>query len=111
MEDTDSTEDEVERNIERLNILIIHEKVETLNKLGFLDYHKMLDLLKDEDEPCCDFGIFVVNDTDLCENIKTGDVIISIEDEDLLESTAAQLKTILNKHINEQIVTITIGRK
>ena len=111
MEDTDSTEDEVERNIESLNILIIHEKVETLNKLGFLDYHKMLDWLKDEDEPCCDFGIFVVNDTDLCENIKTGDVIISIEDEDLLESTAAQLKTILNKHINEQIVTLTIGRK
>ena len=107
----DMDEDVIEGKIEKLNVHVKIMEVGTLMDVDFVDYHKMLNQLNDEEEPCCDFGIFAVvdhSDTDL----STGDVIISVDKEDFLDCTAAQLKTHLlkiNGISNKSKVTIVYG--
>ena len=104
-------EDVIEEKIDKLNIHVKIMEVGTLMRIDFVDYHKMLDQLDDEEEPCCDFGIFAVVDHSAA-NLATGDVIISVDEEDFLDCTAAQLKTHLlkiNGISNKRKVTMVYG--
>ena len=104
-------EDVIEEKIDKLNIHVKIMEVATLMRIDFVDYHKMLDQLDDEEEPCCDFGIFAVVDHRAAD-LATGDVIISLDEEDFLDCTAAQLKTYLlkiNEISNKSKVTIVYG--
>ena len=108
-------EEDIEKQIENLNILVLNTDYETLRRTSFVDYHIMLGQLEEEEEPACDFGIFVSfqTDSDLqsSNRIQFGDFVIALNDEDLLEATAAQLKVLisdLDKNTNHQI---TLGRR
>ena len=95
--------------------MILNINYEILKNVSFVDYHILLDLLEDDEEPSCDFGIFVssTGDSDFqSENlIQFGDLVLSLNDEDLLESTAAQLKVLINNLDGKRTHQITLGRK
>ena len=84
--------------------------VADLLALKLVDFHKMLELLEDEREPVCDFGVFVVQEDEVAE-LRTGDVVISVEEEDCLESTAAQLRNTISRLDRRANVTMTVGRR
>ena len=98
-----------------MNIIILNINYEILKNVSFVDYHILLDLLEDNEEPSCDFGIFVSSkgDSDFqSENlIQFGDLVLSLNDEDLLESTAAQLKVLINNLDGKRNHQLTLGRK
>ena len=93
-------EEDIEKQIESLNILVLNTDYETLRRTSFVDYHIMLGQLEEEEEPACDFGIFVSSQTDSDQQssnqIQFGDFVIALNDEDLLEATAAQLKVLIS---------------
>ena len=94
-------EDDIEKKIENLDVYVTEIDLATLLRIDFVDYHKMLDILDDDEEPCCDFGIFAVNHHHNSDPA-TGDIVISVEDEDFLECTSAQLKSYLEKFKDER---------
>ena len=84
--------------------------VADLLALKLVDFHQMLELLEDDREPVCDFGVFVVQEGEVAE-LRTGDVVISVEEEDCLESTAAQLRNTISRLDRRANVTLTVGRR
>ena len=84
--------------------------VADLLALKLVDFHKMLELLEDDREPVCDFGVFVVQEDEVAE-LRTGDVVISVEEEDCLEATAAQLRNTISRLDRRANVTMTVGRR
>ena len=82
----------------------------------------MLDILKEDEHPVCDFGIYVsgINQTDddngiggreLDCNIRVGDIVICVEDEDVTAKTSAQLKHILASRKENKKIQFILGRK
>ena len=69
----------------------------------------MLEQLEDEEEPVCDFGIFVSSTAD--SELKFGDFVIALDDEDLLESTAGQIKVLIGRLDRSRNHQITLGRR
>ena len=104
--DDDMNEDINEEKIDKLDVHVKQIEVGTLLRMDFVDFHRILDHLDDEEEPCCDFGIFALVDRSFSEaDLATGDIIISVDEDDFLDCTAAQLKTHLRK-INRRCNTI-----
>ena len=85
--------------------------VADLLALKLVDFHQMLELLEDDREPVCDFGVFVVQEAGEVADLRTGDVVISVEEEDCLESTAAQLRNTISRLDRRANVTMTVGRR
>ena len=112
--DKDMNEDINEEKINNLDIHVKEIEVKTLLRMDFVDYHKILDHLEDEEEPCCDFGIFALVESSFSEaDLATGDIIISVDEQDFLDCTSAQLKTHLlkiNRRCNKSKVTIVYGK-
>ena len=46
--------------------------------LKLVDFHKMLELLEDDGEPVCDFGVFLVQEESEVGELRTGDLVISV---------------------------------
>ena len=79
--------------------------------LKLVDFHKMLELLEDDGEPVCDFGVFLVQEESEVGELRTGDLVISVGDEECLESTAAQLRNTISRLDSRAKVTMTVGRR
>ena len=107
--DCDQREEEQLAQIENLQIIVSSAKVKDLQSLQIVDFHIMLESLEGDEEPACDFGVFISHNH-LEYGMKTGDVVISIDDEDCLEKTAAQVHHSLNKLNTESTVTVTLGK-
>ena len=112
--DKDMNEDINEEKINKLDIHVKEIEVKTLLRMDFVDYHKILDHLEHEEESCCDFGIFALVESSFSEaDLATGDIIISVDEEDFLDCTSAQLKTHLlkiNRGCNKSKVTVVYGK-
>ena len=98
----------MEEQIERLNILIVDTNYDNLARTSFVDYHVMLGQLSDEQEPVCDFGIFVSSESD--DQLQFGDLLIALNDEDLLETTARQMRVMISKLERNRNHQVTLGR-
>ena len=98
----------MEEQIERLNILIVDTNYDNLARTSFVDYHIMLGQLSDEQEPVCDFGIFVSSQCD--DQLQFGDLLIALNDEDLLETTAGQMRVMISKLERNRNHQVTLGR-
>ena len=98
----------MEEQIERLNILIVDTNYDNLARTSFVDYHVMLGQLSDEQEPVCDFGIFVSSESD--DQLQFGDLLIALNDEDLLEMTAGQMRVMISKLERNRNHQVTLGR-
>ena len=85
--------------------------VADLLALKLVDFHKMLELLEDDGEPVCDFGVFLVQEESEVGELRTGDLVISVGDEECLESTAAQLRNTISRLDSRATVTMTVGRR
>ena len=68
----------------------------------------MLGQLSDEQEPVCDFGIFVSSESD--DQLQFGDLLIALNDEDLLEMTAGQMRVMISKLERNRNHQVTLGR-
>ena len=68
----------------------------------------MLGQLSDEQEPVCDFGIFVSSESD--DQLQFGDILIALNDEDLLEMTAGQMRVMISKLERNRNHQVTLGR-
>ena len=68
----------------------------------------MLGQLSDEQEPVCDFGIFVSSESD--DQLQFGDLLIALNDEDLLETTARQMRVMISKLERNRNHQVTLGR-
>ena len=79
--------------------------------LKLVDFHKMLELLEDDGEPVCDFGVFLVQEESEVGELRTGDLVIRVGDEECLESTAAQLRNTISRLDSRAKVTMTVGRR
>ena len=114
-EDEEDKEEEMEKVIDNLDIHGVDLNIEDLYTIDFVDFHKMLDLLDGDEEPCCDFGVFIViKETEkLKSKLHNGDIIISVNEEDMLELTAAQVKKVIKKaeSRNTKVLSLLIGRK
>jgi len=113
----------VEEAVERLDIVIVDSDPRLLLELvKFCDYHRMMETEEAEDDvfgseedpaPLCDFGVFVEevsNDEEASSlNIRRGDMVLTVEDQDFLSSTAGQLKNQLAK-VGRTRVSLTLGR-
>ena len=107
-EDLEEKEAELEEQIERLNILIVETNYENLARTSLVDYHIMLAQLSKDEEPLCDFGIFV---SSKCEDpLQFGDMLIALNEEDLLETTAGQVKVMIGKLERDRNHQVTLGR-
>ena len=73
-----------------------------------VDYHIMLAQLCQDEEPLCDFGIFVSSKSD--DQLQFGDLLIALNDEDLLELTAGQAKVLISKLQRNRKHQVTLGR-
>ena len=102
----------VEELVEKLDIVITDINPEGLSKVKFVDFYKMLEKSGDE-EPICDFGVYVseidVASEALNLDIKVGDLVLCLDDQDFLNSTAAKFKNYLGK-LGKKKVTLTLGR-
>ena len=98
----------MEEQIERLNILIVDTNYDNLARTSFVDYHVMLGQLSDEQEPVCDFGIFVSSQSE--DQLQFGDLLIALNDEDLLETTARQMRVMISKLERNRNHQVTLGR-
>ena len=67
-------------------------KVKQFHDVNIVDFIKMFELIGDDDEcePVCDFGVFMSQDSSEV-NLKTGDLLISIDEDDFLDKTSAQV--------------------
>ena len=68
----------------------------------------MLGQLSDEQEPVCDFGIFVSSESD--DQLQFGDLLIALNDEVLLEMTAGQMRVMISKLERNRNHQVTLGR-
>ena len=100
--------------MEKLDIVIVETDPVALKELHFVDFYKMLEDSDGEEEAICDFGVYISQVETGSEasnlNIKPGDLVLYLNDEDFLSSTAAILKTHLAK-IGKSRVTLTLGRR
>ena len=71
----------------------------------------MLDTLEENEEPACDFGVFITGNNHETNGLISGDLLISVDDEDCLEKTAAQVHHFLGKLNPDSMATITLGKK
>jgi len=113
----------VEEAVERLDIVIVDSDPRLLLQLvKFCDYHRMMETDEEEDDvfgkeedpaPLCDFGVYVEEVSREEEasslNIMRGDMVLTLEDQDFLSSTASQLKHQLGK-VGRPRVSLTLGR-
>ena len=78
--------------IETLQIIIEQMKVKQFHDVNIVDFIKMFEMIDDDDEcePVCDFGVFMSQDSSQV-NLKTGDLLISIDEDDFLDKTSAQV--------------------
>ena len=98
--------------MEKLEIVVLDINHDQLKGVTFVDFYKMMEKVGDE-ETICDFGVYV-SDIDagseaLTLNLKKGDLVMFMNDEDFLSCTAAQFKTQLSKVGNSRI-SLTLGR-
>ena len=121
-DESEEREKEIENAIEDLKIIVSDIDPGDLKCIRFSDYHTMLDILKEDEHPVCDFGIYVsgINQTDddngiggreLDCNIRVGDIVICVEDEDVTAKTSAQLKHILASRKENKKIQFILGRK
>ena len=109
MELLEAKEDDMEEQIERLNIIILDTNYDRLARTSLVDYHIMLGQLSQDEEPLCDFGIFVSSKSE--DQLHFGDLLIALNDEDLLESTAGQAKVLISKLERNRKHQVTLGRR
>ena len=107
-EDLEAKEAELEEQIERLNILILDTTYDHLASTSLVDYHTMLGQLGQDEEPVRDFGIFVSSKSD--DQLQFGDLLIALDDEDLLETTAGQVRVLISKLERNRNHQVTLGR-
>ena len=90
--DFEQREEEQLEIIETLQIIIVNMKVKQFHDVNIVDFIKMFELIGDDDEcePVCDFGVFMSQDSSEV-NLKTGDLLISIDEDDFLDKTSAQV--------------------
>ena len=91
-----------------MNILILDTNYDNLARTSFVDYHVMLAQLSDDEEPICDFGIFVSSESE--DQLQYGDLLIALNDEDLLETTAGQVRVMISKLERNGNHQVTLGR-
>ena len=98
--------------MEKLDIVVLEINHAALVGVTFVDFYKMMEKVGDE-ETICDFGVYVSEiDADseaLKLDLKKGDLVMFMNDEDFLSCTAAQFKTQLSKVGNARI-SLTLGR-
>ena len=87
-------------------------KVKQFHDLNLVDFIKMFEMIGDDDEcePVCDFGVFMSQDSSEV-NLKTGDLLISIDEDDFLDKTSAQVVNYIKRLEPQKIISVTIGRK
>ena len=99
--------------MEKLDIVIIETDPVLLRGVQFVDFHKMLENMNVEEETICDFGVYIYQIDDGSEalnlDIKTGDLVLCLNGENFLSSTAAVLKNHLVK-CGQTRITLTLGR-
>jgi len=104
----------VEEMVEKLDIVIIETDPVALKEVHFVDFYKMMENSDDEEAPICDFGVYIsqveTGSKALNLNIKSGDLVLCMDEEDFLSSTAAIFKTHLTR-IGKTRVTLTLGRR
>ena len=98
--------------MERLDIVIIETDPVELKGVQIVDFHKMEEIT--EEDLLCDFGVYVSNidagSEALSLDIATGDLVLFMDGEAYLTSTAAIFKANLAR-IGKTRVTLTLGRK
>ena len=98
--------------MEKLDIVILETDPVRLQGVKFVDFHKMLEYADDE-ETICDFGVYVskvdAGSEALNLDIRAGDLVLCLDDQDFLNSTAAKFKNHLGK-VSKTIFTLTLGR-
>lgn len=104
----------VEEMVEKLDIIIVETDPSNLGEFNFVDYHRMLENVDDpENIPICDFGVYVASMNNYDDNkdidVRIGDLVLFLDDEDFLNSTAAQFKNHLAKQSRSR-VSLTLGR-
>ena len=103
----------VEEMVEKLDIVIIETDSVGLQGVQFVDFHKMVENLNAEEETICDFGVYISKIDDGSEalnlDIKTGDLVLYLNGENFLSSTAAVFKNNLVK-CGRTRITLTLGR-
>ena len=120
-DESEEREKEIENAIEDLKIIVTDIDPGDLKWICFSDYHTMLDIMKEDEYPVCDFGIYVseINPTEdngmdgrkfHC-NVHVGDIVICVEDEDVTAKTSAQLKHILASRKGNEKIQFILGRK
>jgi len=120
-EDSEAREKEREIAIENLNIIATDLDPKYLEHVTFSDFHIILNILDIEDLPICDFGIYVSRIDSNSENglvgrscdcnIKVGDMVIFVEDEDMTNVTSAHLNNFLQKYKGQKKIPIVLGRR
>ena len=93
-----------------MRILIVDTNYENLARTCLVDYHIMLGQLSHDEEPLCDFGIFVSSKSEDHDQLHFGDLLIALNDEDLLETTAGQVKVMISKLDRDRNHQVTLGR-
>ena len=99
--------------MEKLDIVIIEMDPVLLRGVQFVDFHKMLENLNAEEETICDFGVYISKIDDGSEalnlDMKIGDLVLYLNGENFLSSTAAVFKNHLAK-CGQTRITLTLGR-
>ena len=102
----------VEEMVEKLDIVILETHPVRLQGVKFVDFHKLFEYADDE-ETICDFGVYVskvdAGSEALNLDIRAGDLVLCLDDQDFLNSTAAKFKNHLGK-VSKTRVTLTLGR-
>ena len=91
-----------------MNIIILDTTYDHLARTSLVDYHIMLGQLSEDEEPVCDFGIFVSSKSE--DQLQFGDLLIALNDEDLLERTAGQVRVLISKLERNRHHQVTLGR-
>ena len=98
--------------MEKLDIVVIETDPAGLEGVQFVDCHKMQE--HSEEDLLCDFGVYVscidAGTEALTLDIATRDLVLCMDGEDCLTSTAAIFKSNLAR-IGKTRVTLTLGRK
>ena len=121
-DDSETREKEVEDAINKLNIVVTDVNPGDLKDITFCDYHRMLDMMEKEEEiPVCDFGVYVsCYDRNASRrtlesggeyDIKVGDMVICIQDEDVTDKTSAQLNNFLFTLPVNKNIQFLLGRR
>merc|ERR1712126_150739 len=120
-EDSEAREKEREIAIENLKIIATDIDPKYLEHVTFSDFHIISNILDIEDLPICDFGIYVSRIDSNSENglvgrscdcnIKVGDMVIFVEDEDMTNVTSAHLNNFLQKYKGQKKIPIVLGRR